>query len=249
MTNGEDLVEITAPLSASLSADNSELSQFSIPEGRYLPSEIAGRIQSSLNSSANLSTVGASVSVSVSNGILELSSSRFGTGSRIELANIVGGGQIGVNAQSNNGENMDGVIKTSDGDLLLLGYVDPKDGRKVTISDYSVTDTGPAPVRGLSFSVLGGDLGARGDISFSQGFASRLESTINSFFEDGGLLVSRLDAIAQKEKQFEDKEKQLDTRYDRILTRYQLQFSALQSILSSTEQTKSYLSSAFGNNS
>jgi flagellar hook-associated protein 2 len=239
---GDSLVEFTSPVTLGLNVDGASI-QANLPAGRFLPAEIATRLQKDINS--ELLSSGATVSVKINNGQVEISSERYGAGSQI---GITGGGTVfGLGVQDNKGVNADGIIKTSDGDLLLSTYIDPNDGRSVKISNYSVTDTGPAMVRGLEFNILGGALGGRGEIAFSQGFASRLESTINSFFEEGGLISSRLDSLTQKESQFEDKEQKLDERYERILTRYQLQFSALQSILSSTEQTKSYLSSAFGN--
>ena len=73
-----------------------------------------------------------------------------------------------------------------------------------------------------------------------------MEEVITNLFENEDCLVTqRLDSLNNKNTDYDAKEEKLDTRYDKLLLKYQLQFSALQSLLSSSEQTRNMLSATF----
>lgn len=246
---GEGLVNLAGG-TLDFSVDASEAASINVEAGRFTLSEIADNLRTSINNNTEVQAAGAEVSVIADGNALSLSSNRFGGNSKIDITGGSGLAELGLSIGTSNGQNVDGTLTMSDGSTLNIGaYANSEDGRKVTISDFAIdSNDGEAAARGLSFEVLGGAIGARDDMVFAQGFASRLEDTITNYFEDeAGLVTQRLESLDKKTTEYEEKQEKIDARYDKYLMKYQLQFSALQSILSNSEQTRSMLSSTFSN--
>lgn len=248
---GEALVDLSgADATFNVRVDESVSSAVTILAGRYTLDELAVNMSNSINANTDIQAAGAEVSVSHDGSAFSVTSNRFGVFSEIELTGFTNFANAGFTADlSDIGQNVDGTITTASGSLNIGAYADTQDGRKVKVSDFAAIAGEAAEVRGLEFEVLGGNTGARGTISFSQGYASQLEQSINGLFEDDtGLLSQRIGSLTDKMDDYTEKSKDIDARYERLLLKYQLQFSALQSIMSSTEQTRNYLSAAFNNN-
>ncbi len=247
---GERLIDVPAAASFDVSIDGSTTATASIATGQYTLSELAEKMRTSINNMSEVSASGAKVSVSTDGGILNITSERYGFSSDVNLSNFVNLGNAGLTADvTAAGVNVEGTIATANGLLNLGAYADSQDGRKIKISDYAVLGSTPAEVRGLEFEILGGATGSRGDIVFSQGFASRLDETIkNVLSEDNGLVSSRIDSLASKNDEYVEKRDELDVRYEKLLLKYQFQFSALQSLMSSSQQTSDFLTATFSNN-
>lgn len=225
--DGNSTVTLNAP------TDTSDLQAYSVA------------LVNTINSSAEISGAGASVSayVNAANEIV-LQSDRYGQASSISLS-IANTGDPALEI----GKNVDGTITTESGGTVSLAvYADNDDGRKVSISNFAVASDGDTSMRGLEFEVLANP-GTTVNFNFAQGFASRLEETINSFFEsDIGLISQRFDSLNQKNDDYEEKAKKIDARYEALEMKYRLQFSMLQSIMSSAEATRNQLSAQFSNN-
>ncbi|MBD3726305.1 MAG: flagellar filament capping protein FliD [Moraxella osloensis] len=240
-------VDIAGNGGFTISVDGSSEVSLSIADGEYTMTEFAKKLADTINNSTEIAAAGASVTVSADGGNFVIYSNRYGTGSSL---NLTGFANIGDSALTT-GKNVDGTIRTDQGDLNLGAYADSKDGRKINISDYAVINGEAADVRGLSFEVTGGlaDGSSRGDLTYAKGFASRLQETINNFFEkDNGLISQKIEGLNTKLDSYDEKSKTIDARYERLLMKYQLQFSALQSLLSSSQQTRDYLTATFNNN-
>lgn len=255
---GEALIDLGAvDATFDVSVDGSTASTVTLSAGRYTLDELSETMTNSINNNTDVQASGAGVIVTNDGSALSLTSTRFGIASTVSLANMANMANTGLVANSDVGQNVDGTLTTASGALSIGAYVNGEDGRKVEISDYAVINGNEAEVRGLQFEVLGGlasvlpdPLGEpRGAITFSQGFASQLEDTINNLFaSDTGLVSQRIENLTDKTEEYADKAKDIDARYERVLTKYQLQFSMLQSIMSSTEQTRNYLTATFNNN-
>ena len=255
---GESLIDLSAAdATFDISVDSSTVSTVTISKGRYTLDELSSVMTTSINNNTDVKAEGAEVIVTNDGSALSLTSSRFGITSAVSMSNLINMASTGLVADSDIGQNVDGTITTASGTLSIGAYVDGDDGRKVEISDYAVINGNEAEVRGLQFEVLGGlastapdPLGEpRGTITFSQGFASQLEETIDRLFEaDTGLVSQRIENLTDKTDEYSEKSKKIEERYERLLTKYQLQFSMLQSIMSSTEQTRNYLTATFNNN-
>ncbi len=248
---GNALIDLSgSDATFNVKVDESVSSAVTVLAGRYTQDELAISMRNSINDNADVKAAGAEVSVTHDGSAFSVTSSRFGAFSTMELTGFTSFASAGFTTDLTDvGQNVDGTITTPSGTLNIGAYADTEDGRKVKVSDFAVISGNAAEIRGLDFEVLGGNIGARGAISFSQGYASQVEQTINSFFEsDTGLLSQRVTGLTDKVDSYTEKSKDIDSRYEKILLKYQLQFSALQSIMSSTEQTRSYLSAAFNNN-
>ncbi|WP_040725685.1 flagellar filament capping protein FliD [Thiomicrorhabdus sp. Kp2] len=247
----EQLMDLSgAAVSFDVSIDGSIATQATISAGKYTLNEFAERMRTSINNLSETSSSGASVSVSTEGGVFSVVSNRYGVSSDVTLSNFSNATNAGFSADlSDQGQNVDGTITTAAGTLSLGAYADSEDGRKIKISDYAVIASEPADVRGLEFQILGGTTGSRGDIVFSQGFASRVNETINNLLsDDNGLVSDRIDSLTNKLSDYEEKTTKLDARYETLLLKYQLQFSSLQSLLSSSQQTSDFLTATFSNN-
>lgn len=248
---GEKLIDLSGGAgSFDVKVNDSEVTSISLAANRYTLDELGKSMAAAINSNSEIKAAGAEVGVSTAGGVLNISSSRYGAFSAVELTNITNMGNAGLTADLNGvGQNVDGTLTTASGALSIGAYVSAEDGRKIKVSDFAVIGGEEAEVRGLEFEVLGGQIGARGDLSFAKGFASTIEETINSLFdEEGGLVSQRIDSLNSKNERFEEKAKDIDVRYDKMLFKYQMQFSMLQSIMSSSSQTRDYLSATFNNN-
>ncbi|BBP45531.1 hypothetical protein THMIRHAS_09040 [Thiosulfatimonas sediminis] len=248
---GENLLTIGAG-SMDYSIDQTSGS-LSIAAGRYTLSEMADSIRLGINNNPDLQAAGAAISVNTDGGVLNISSARYGGNSKVELSNFSGltniGFADGAPALSDLGQSVDGTLTTATGTLNIGAYASLDDGRKVKISDFAFIGSDPAEVRGLEFEVLGGTTPRTSNLNFAQGFASRMEEAINNLFEDDqGLITQRLESLNNKNSDFDSKQEKIDARYDKLLMKYQLQFSALQSLLSSSEQTRNMLSATFNSN-
>ena len=247
---GDQLIDLSTDASFDVSINASTTASASVAAGKYTLQELSEKLQNNINGLDEVVAVGGQVSVSTAGGILDITSDRFGFASDVTLSNFVGLGNSGLTTDlTDAGQNLDGTITTAAGTLSLGAYVDGEDGRKVKVSDFAIIATEPATVRGLEFEVLGGVIGARGDITFSQGFASRLDETIQRLFEDdNGLVTQRIESLNAKTDGYEEKRDTLDARYETLLLKYQIQFASLQSLLSSSTATSDFLTATFSNN-
>ena len=85
-------------------------------------------------------------------------------------------------------------------------------------------------------------MGNLGTVTFSRGLASRLDDWIKSLSEEGGALVSRTDGLNSRLKRLDTQEDRFNLRLEQVEKRYRAQFSALDAMLASMQQTSSYLS-------
>jgi flagellar hook-associated protein 2 len=247
--SGEELVDLSVAASFDVSINASTTASATVDAGKYTLQELSQRLQNNINGLDEVVAVGGKVSISTAGGVLGITSDRFGANSDVTLSNLSGLGDSGLIADSDAGQNLDGTITTAAGTLSLGAYVDGEDGRKVNISDFAVIGTEPAAVRGLQFEVFGGAIGARDSIIFSQGYASRLDETIQRLFEDdNGLVTQRIESLNAKTDDYEDKRVTLDARYETLLLKYQMEFASLQSLLSSSTATSDFLTATFSNN-
>lgn len=96
-------------------------------------------------------------------------------------------------------------------------------------------------VEGLKISVTPGVSGDLGTMTFSKGMGSRLSDWIDSLNEDNGALASKTESLNSKLGRLDDQKERMDFRLEQIEKRYRAQFTALDSMLASMQQTSSYL--------
>ena len=110
-----------------------------------------------------------------------------------------------------------------------------------TGTDNILTGATGDATEGLQFSVVSGESGALGNITYSKGLASRLSEWINTLNEDGGMLASRTEGLNKRISRLDDEEDRINLRVEQVEKRYRAQFTALDTMLSSMKQTSAYL--------
>jgi flagellar hook-associated protein 2 len=200
----------------------------SIPAGTYAPDELAAVLRSSINGNPGFAASGDTVAASIdSGGHLVLSSARYGSGSNISLSSVTGPGLSGIfgNASPVTGMNVAGTI----GGVLATG------------SGQTLTGAGGSSTDGLQLTINGGSTGARGTVSFSQGYAYQLSTLAANLTGTGGLITSRTTGLNSSIKSISDQKAQFQTRLGAMQKMYTSQFTALDTMLTSMQSTQSYL--------
>jgi flagellar hook-associated protein 2 len=184
---------------------------------------LAAEIQSKINGATGSSS---SVQVMQSGGVLSIASARYGSASQ---ASVTGGS---------------GMASLLGGSPVISSGVDVAgtiNGTTATGSGQTLTGAiGVAP-EGLALRIAGGALGARGNVTFSQGYASQISQYLDTVLGDDGSLKARTDGIDSSIKNLDQRQLQLEARLVQTEKRYRAQFTALDTMLSSMNSTSSFL--------
>jgi flagellar hook-associated protein 2 len=186
---------------------------------------LATEIQSKINGVTALSSAGIVVAASVTaGGLISLTSNSYGSTSSVvatggnALPNIFG------SAISTTGVNVAGTIN----------------GIAATGAGQMLTGTS-GDANGLAVFVNGGALGNRGTISFTQGYAYALKNFATAAMASGGTLSSSTTEINNSIKSLADKTTVLQQRLIGTQARYRAQFTALDQMLASMNNTSTFL--------
>lgn len=195
--------------------------------GNYASTQaIAAEIQSKINGVSALSSAGATVAVSAAGtGELTIASSKYGATSSVSIAGGNARADLGLATPTQTvGVDVTGTI----GGTSAVG-----DGQKLTAQGGAHA--------GLSVIVNGGALGDRGSVTYSQGYASILSSWANTTLGTEGIISSRTKGIDSSIKDIGTRRTEMERRLVAIEQRYRAQFVALDKMLSSMNQTSTYL--------
>ena len=86
-----------------------------------------------------------------------------------------------------------------------------------------------------------GAVGARGGVSYSVGFAARLNDLIASMLDSKGTIASRISGINTTVKDIGKQRDSLSLRLSDVQDRYLRQFTSLDTLIGSLKQTSSFL--------
>ncbi|MEO5654664.1 MAG: flagellar filament capping protein FliD [Nitrosospira sp.] len=187
---------------------------------------LAAEVQSRLNGAASLKAAGSSVVVSQSGGVLAISSARYGSASSVAVTGGNGAGDLlGASPITTVGADVAGTING----VAALGT-----GQTLTAMAGTASE-------GLSLIIKGGLLGARGMVDFSRGSADRLNKLAGDMLTTDGILASRVDGLTESIKIIDRRQEAFLKRLDAIEARYRAQFTALDTMLSSLNQTSQFL--------
>lgn len=215
---------ITAGVNDALDVSvNGTATSIILAAGTYTAATLAAELQSKVNGSTPISSAGLAVTVTQSGGAFTLTSSTYGSTSAIA---VTGGNGL---------TNLLGTPTQSFG-VDVAGTID---GQFATGSGQSLTGSGNA--EGLKILVSGGALGARGSVSFSQGYAYTLNSFATSLLATDGALNTRTSGITNSITSIGKQRDALTARLVGIEARYRTQFTNLDTMLSSMNQTSAYL--------
>lgn len=146
---------------------------------------------------------------------------------------------LGANSKTQEGTYAVNITTAFDGSNTIAGTINGVAGTGVA---NNLTGATGDPSEGLQLSIVQGEMGNMGTVTFSRGLATRLDDWIKSLNEEGGALVSRTDGLNSRLKRLDTQEDRFNLRLEQVEKRYRAQFSALDAMLASMQQTSSYLS-------
>jgi flagellar hook-associated protein 2 len=186
---------------------------------------LAAELQSKINASSALSSAGSSVSVAVSGGALTITSAKYGSTSSVSITGGNAQATLGLSTPTQTaGVDVAGSI----GGVTALG-----EGQKL------LGQSGGA--NGLSIIINGGALGDRGVLTYSNGYAATLSSWATGVLASDGILESHTKGIDASIKDIGKRRDTLNTRLVAIEKSYRAQFTRLDTMLASMNQTSTYL--------
>jgi flagellar hook-associated protein 2 len=204
------------------------LASITLSAGTYGSADVlAAEVQSKLNGAAGLLNAGNSVVVSQSAGVLTVTSARYGSASAVSIAggngaaNLMGASPV-LTAGVDVAGTINGVAATGIGQTLSAAVGDNAEGLRVDIN--------------------GGPLGSRGNISFSRGYADQLNRLVGDLLARDGMIASRTDGLNASIKDLDKRQDDFNDRLAATEARYRAQFTALDTMLSSLNQTSAYMS-------
>lgn len=203
------------------------LASITLSAGTYGSADaLAAEVQSKLNGTAALLNAGNAVTVSQSAGVLTIASARYGSASAVSVmggngaASLMGASPVSAAGVDVAGT-INGIAATGIGQTLSAAVGDHAEGLRVNIN--------------------GGPLGSRGNIGFSRGYADQLNTLVSGFLTSDGLIASRTDGLNASIKDLDQRQSDFNDRLTAIEARYRAQFTALDTMLSSLNQTSAYM--------
>jgi flagellar hook-associated protein 2 len=197
-----------------------------LPPRTYTASTLATALQSAINGASEFSSKDVSVSVDVdADGKLGIVSKRYGSASK-------------VNVGGNGADNLFGTGPIATDGTDVAGTID---GVKATGSGQFLTAAAGTAAAGLKLTIAGGTSGPRGTVGYSQGFANQLSALIDNFIGSKGVIASQKDSLNSAIKQIDKQQDALNVRLAATEKRYRAQFTALDSMLTSMNNTSTYL--------
>jgi flagellar hook-associated protein 2 len=188
--------------------------------GSYTAQTLASALQAKINGATAFSNADITVSVTQNSGVLSLTSSKYGSSSSVAIGGAGVNDLLGANPTQTTGVDVAGSI----GGVTGIG------------SGQILSDS-----QGLNITINGGALGDRGNVTYSNGYAFSLNKWASSVLTAGGALSNRTDGINNSIKDVGSRRAALENRLLGIEKRYRAQFSSLDIMLSSMNQTSNYL--------
>lgn len=199
-----------------------------IPAGTYTNTQLASMLQAAVNGNSTFNSGGNQVEATVGDdGTLSLSSSKYGELSNIAVSSVTGTAVSAIfgSAKPVVGTNVEGTI----GGVAATG-----DGQVLTAADGSKAS-------GIQVSVKSGDIGDRGTVAFSQGYAYALTNLAASFTGTDSILGSKTDGLNASIKAIAAQRTTFSKHLTEVEAMYRAQFTALDTTISSLQSTQSYL--------
>ncbi len=208
---------------------NGATTTVTLAAGTYTRDQLVAELQSKINGATAFQSSGHRVGVAHAGGVLTLTSTLYGGGSRVEILGGNAAATLFGTASSTAGEDVAGTIG----------------GQPATGKGQLLTGTGS--VAGLQLLIEGGATGARGTVGFAIGLATQLDRALGQWLETGGALGSRTDGIERSIKDIGSRREIIERRLEQIEKRYKAQFNALDQVVASMQQTSQYLTQQLAN--
>jgi flagellar hook-associated protein 2 len=220
-TQGEAKGEAKADLNAAGKAAldltvtlNGSAQNVSIAKGTYsTPKDLATALQKAINENSTFTANGASVNVNADEeGKLVVTSTNYGKSSNVGIS---GNGAVALFGKES--------IKGTPG-KDVAGTVG---GFKATGNGQTLTGQPGTPIDGVALQVQGAAHGARGSVSYSVGFAARLNTFVDDVTSLTGSLSTATKALDGRVSSIDKQITKFQSHLDDVQSNYQQQFSRL----------------------
>lgn len=188
--------------------------------GIYTAQTLAAELQAKINGASTFGNAGITVAVTQNGGVLSVTSSSYGSSSSVAIGGAGVSDLFGATPAQTTGVDVAGSIG----------------GGTSTGSGQILSDA-----QGLNVTINGGALGDRGSVNYSNGYAYSLDKWASTVLTTDGALASRTGGINNSIKDIASRRAAIETRLLGIEKRYRAQFSSLDMMLSSMNQTSNYL--------
>jgi flagellar hook-associated protein 2 len=198
-----------------------------IPPGTYSDaSALATAVQSKINGTSDFSSLGSSIVVTNSGGVLSFTSQRYGSASNVAIGGNGSAGLVGSSPTATAGLDVAGTM----------------DGIAFAGSGQTATGAAGSNADGLKLSITGGALGARGTLTLTRGIAASVNDTLTQFLDPtNGLLTAATDGLNQSIADLKTQEDAWGPRLDALRAQYTAQYNAMDALVASLNSTGSYL--------
>jgi flagellar hook-associated protein 2 len=198
--------------------------------GTYSYDSLAKEVQSKINGAEKLASANHSVSVLHGEDGYIITSNAYGSKSKVDVKGNAALNLLGEKPLLSVGKDVSGTINGA-----------PAIGSGQTLT----SDRGAAS--GLKIIVNGGEVGERGKVNYSQGYAHLLNKLITSVLAKDGQLESKKKGINTSIKDIETHRDTLQQRLPLQEARYRKQYSTLETTLSNLSKTSNYLTQQLSN--
>ncbi|MDP5070673.1 MAG: flagellar filament capping protein FliD [Congregibacter sp.] len=229
-SGGSPLVIDASNNTLNLTINGVASSTINLTQGSYDSGDaIAAELQSRINGDSALLEAGITVSVIFdASNRLQILSSRFGSESSVAINGVA----------SNSTTTLGLSVASGAAGVDVAGSIG---GVAATGSGQTLTAAVGSAGQGISLSILGGAIGARGSVNVSSGVAVSLGGVLDRFLDRNGLIDLRTGGLeADVERITEDREA-LDARLVAIEARFRNQFNALDILLANLQNTSEFL--------
>lgn len=210
-------LDIVAGVNDTLSLSiNGIAATITIGAGNYpTPAALAAELQSRVNGAEAIRNAGATVQVSAVDGILHVTADSYGSASRVQVS--------GGNARTD----LFGATPVAVQGLDVAGTIG---GVAATGAGQVLVGAGDAD--GLRIRINGGELGDRGVVSFTRGYADALERMLGGMLGGGGIFNSVTDSINSGIRDLNARRERVEQSSLAYEARITAQFTAMDSLVS-----------------
>ncbi|TFW05641.1 flagellar hook protein FliD [Oxalobacteraceae bacterium OM1] len=194
--------------------------------GTYNASGLAAQLQATANSATAFTAANKKVTVTEASGVLTMSSNSYGSSS---MAVVNGGNAI---------TSLFGGVPTATTGADIVGKIN---GVAATGSGQFLTGAPGDASEGVRVQVAGGSTGVRGTVSYSQGYAYKLNAALTDFLAEKGVIANSTDNTNQSIADLTKRADALNLRLTALEKQYRAQFTRLDTLIGSLSATSSYL--------
>ncbi|MEO8134349.1 MAG: flagellar filament capping protein FliD, partial [Betaproteobacteria bacterium] len=178
---------------------------------------MAADVQAQINGAAALVSAGSSIKLSAAGGVLDASSNRYGSASLVKVSGSAAVSLFGAAPVETTGLDVQGSI----GGLAASGS-----GQSLIAAEGGAT-------AGLRISVSGGAIGARGTVTYGQGFAARLNDALAQVIGTRGTIATRTEGLTAQNAAIDKQKVALNLRLAHIEANYRTRFNMLDRLMAS----------------